>query len=169
MMAGVSLGMGALLRPHERPVAALAPNLAPAGFTWDGVIHKMTDEQWAAMLAVHCTAPFKLIQAATPHMRDAAKRDMEAQGAAQPRWGCACVDTWGTHINASCVLASFLALSRHAARAPPLSFLPCATQLTHITCSPWALRSLDCGPNRGCLCSVILEVQNCVIVCVFFL
>lgn len=33
-----------------------------AGFTWDGVIHKITPKQWDAMLAVHCTAPFRLIQ-----------------------------------------------------------------------------------------------------------
>lgn len=34
-----------------------------AGFTWDGMIHKITSKQWDAMLAVHCTAPFRLIQA----------------------------------------------------------------------------------------------------------
>ena len=34
----------------------------------------MTSEQWQAMLDVHCTAPFRLIQAAAPHMRDAAKK-----------------------------------------------------------------------------------------------
>ena len=33
-----------------------------AGFTWDGMIHKITPKQWDAMLAVHCTAPFRLIQ-----------------------------------------------------------------------------------------------------------
>ena len=36
--------------------------LHPAGFTWDGMIHKITPKQWDAMLAVHCTAPFRLIQ-----------------------------------------------------------------------------------------------------------
>ena len=36
---------------------------AGAGFTWDGMIHKITPKQWDAMLAVHCTAPFRLIQA----------------------------------------------------------------------------------------------------------
>ena len=45
-----------------------------AGFTWDGVIQKMTPDQWQTMLDVHCTAPFRLVQAATPHMRDAAKK-----------------------------------------------------------------------------------------------
>ena len=33
-----------------------------AGFTWDGVIHKMTPKQWETMLTIHCTAPFRLIQ-----------------------------------------------------------------------------------------------------------
>lgn len=33
------------------------------GFTWDGMIHKISSKQWDAMLAVHCTAPFRLIQA----------------------------------------------------------------------------------------------------------
>lgn len=40
-----------------------------AGFTWDGVIHKMTDKQWETMLAVHQTGPFKLIRAAAPYFR----------------------------------------------------------------------------------------------------
>ncbi len=39
--------------------------LHPAGFTWDGMIHKITSKQWDAMLAVHCTAPFRLIQVPT--------------------------------------------------------------------------------------------------------
>lgn len=56
-----------------------------AGFTWDGVIHRMGAKQWQAMLDVHCTAPFRLIQAAAPHMRDAAKREIEASGKARPR------------------------------------------------------------------------------------
>jgi 3-oxoacyl-[acyl-carrier protein] reductase len=40
-----------------------------AGYTWDGMIHKMTDAQWDAMLAVHLTAPFRIIRAAIPYMR----------------------------------------------------------------------------------------------------
>ncbi|WP_025322729.1 SDR family NAD(P)-dependent oxidoreductase [Deferrisoma camini] len=48
-----------------------------AGYTWDGVVHKMTDEQWEAMWRVHCTAPFRIVRAAAPYIRDAAKRDME--------------------------------------------------------------------------------------------
>ncbi|KAF2165568.1 hypothetical protein M409DRAFT_66991 [Zasmidium cellare ATCC 36951] len=40
-----------------------------AGFTWDGVIHKMTDKQWDTIIALHGTAPFKLIRAAAPYFR----------------------------------------------------------------------------------------------------
>mmetsp|Transcript_17749 Transcript_17749/g.45470 ORF Transcript_17749/g.45470 Transcript_17749/m.45470 type:complete len:333 (-) Transcript_17749:27-1025(-) len=56
-----------------------------AGYTWDGMLHKMTGVQWEAMLAVHCTAPFRLIQAAAPYMRDAGKAEIEAHGQARPR------------------------------------------------------------------------------------
>ncbi|KAK6864904.1 hypothetical protein PG995_001432 [Apiospora arundinis] len=40
-----------------------------AGYTWDGVIHKMTDQQWDAIVALHCTAPFKLVREAAPYFR----------------------------------------------------------------------------------------------------
>ena len=45
-----------------------------AGYTWDNVVQKMTDEQWEAMLAVHLTAPFRILRAASSFIRDAAKR-----------------------------------------------------------------------------------------------
>lgn len=70
-----------------------------AGYTWDGVIHKMTDKQWQAMLLVHATAPFRLIQAASPYMREAAKQEMQ-KGAAQPRSILNISSTSGTHGNA---------------------------------------------------------------------
>lgn len=47
-----------------------------AGFTWDAMLHKMTDKQWEAMLNIHVTAPFRLIRAAAPHMRDAGKNSI---------------------------------------------------------------------------------------------
>jgi 3-oxoacyl-[acyl-carrier protein] reductase len=56
-----------------------------AGFTWDGTIHKMTDEQWQAILDVHLTAPFRIIRAAAPLLRDAAKREIAAGGRARAR------------------------------------------------------------------------------------
>ncbi|KAL2130666.1 hypothetical protein VTI74DRAFT_6106 [Chaetomium olivicolor] len=40
-----------------------------AGFTWDAVIHKMTDKQWSTILALHATVPFKLVRALAPFFR----------------------------------------------------------------------------------------------------
>ncbi len=49
-----------------------------AGYTWDNVVQKMSDEQWEAMLAVHLTAPFRILRAASNFIRDAAKREADA-------------------------------------------------------------------------------------------
>jgi 3-oxoacyl-[acyl-carrier protein] reductase len=46
-----------------------------AGYTWDNVIQKTTDEQFAAMLNVHLMAPFRLLRAASTHIRDTAKKE----------------------------------------------------------------------------------------------
>ncbi len=56
-----------------------------AGYTWDATIHKMTDKQWQAMLDIHVTAPFRLIRAAAPFIRETAKKEAEQQGRANPR------------------------------------------------------------------------------------
>src|SRR5205085_10842650 len=56
-----------------------------AGYTWDAVIHKMTDEQWEAILAVHLTAPFRIIRAAAAHVRETARLEKAAHGEAHPR------------------------------------------------------------------------------------
>lgn len=63
-------------RQSERTIFPLSCccSVNNAGFTWDGVLHKITPEQWDVMLSVHCTAPFRLVQAASPYMRDAAKK-----------------------------------------------------------------------------------------------
>jgi 3-oxoacyl-[acyl-carrier protein] reductase len=42
-----------------------------AGYTWDNVIQKMTDEQWYAILDVHMTAPFRILRAFAPYLRQA--------------------------------------------------------------------------------------------------
>lgn len=46
-----------------------------AGYTWDGVIQKMSDEQFDAMLDVHLKAPFRILRAAAGPLREAAKRE----------------------------------------------------------------------------------------------
>ena len=48
-----------------------------AGYTWDGVAHKMTDEQFQAMLDIHTVVPFRVIRAAAPHLREPAKKERE--------------------------------------------------------------------------------------------
>ena len=56
-----------------------------AGFTWDAFSHKMTEEQWQAIIAVHITAPFRMIKAAAPYMRGAALQEIETTGTAENR------------------------------------------------------------------------------------
>ena len=48
-----------------------------AGYTWDGVAHKMADEQFQAMLDIHTVVPFRIIRAAAPHVREPAKAERE--------------------------------------------------------------------------------------------
>jgi 3-oxoacyl-[acyl-carrier protein] reductase len=50
-----------------------------AGYTWDSVVQKMSDEQWYAMIDVHLTAPFRILRAAQPVIRQLLKAD-EAAG-----------------------------------------------------------------------------------------
>jgi 3-oxoacyl-[acyl-carrier protein] reductase len=49
-----------------------------AGYTWDNVIQKMTDEQWHSILDVHLTAPFKILRAAADYFRHQSKLEAEA-------------------------------------------------------------------------------------------
>jgi 3-oxoacyl-[acyl-carrier protein] reductase len=46
-----------------------------AGYTWDGVIQKTTDEQFQAMLDIHIVAPFRILRAAAGFIRETAKRE----------------------------------------------------------------------------------------------
>jgi 3-oxoacyl-[acyl-carrier protein] reductase len=49
-----------------------------AGYTWDGMAHKMGDDQFRAMLEIHTVVPFRLCRAAAPYLREAGKADKEA-------------------------------------------------------------------------------------------
>ncbi|HVW08395.1 MAG TPA: SDR family oxidoreductase [Bryobacteraceae bacterium] len=44
-----------------------------AGYTWDNVIQKTTDEQFQAMLDIHIVAPFRILKAASGFIRESAK------------------------------------------------------------------------------------------------
>lgn len=59
--------------------------VANAGYTWDAMAHKLGDEQWDAMLAVHMTAPFRLARAASGFIRETAKREIAEHGQARAR------------------------------------------------------------------------------------
>jgi 3-oxoacyl-[acyl-carrier protein] reductase len=56
-----------------------------AGYTWDAVVHTMTDKQWDAMMDIHVKAPFRIIRAAAPYFRETAKQEMAEGGTATPR------------------------------------------------------------------------------------
>ena len=49
-----------------------------AGYTWDNVVQKMTDEQWYAMMDCHLTAPFRILRAAQPIIKSLHKADADA-------------------------------------------------------------------------------------------
>ncbi len=49
-----------------------------AGYTWDNVIQKTTDEQFQAMLDIHVVAPFRILRAAAPWLRENAKKEIAA-------------------------------------------------------------------------------------------
>ncbi|MGH2950556.1 MAG: SDR family NAD(P)-dependent oxidoreductase [Solirubrobacterales bacterium] len=50
-----------------------------AGYTWDAVVHRMSDEQFQAMLDIHTIVPFRVTRAIAPHWREAAKAE-QAEG-----------------------------------------------------------------------------------------
>jgi 3-oxoacyl-[acyl-carrier protein] reductase len=49
-----------------------------AGYTWDNVIQKTTDEQFQAMLDIHLVVPFRVLRAASGYIREAAKNEIAA-------------------------------------------------------------------------------------------
>lgn len=70
-----------------------------AGFTWDGMLHNMSDEQWQAIIDVHATAPFRFIRALTPYMREKAKEELSQGGLVEPRCIINVSSTSGLHGN----------------------------------------------------------------------
>jgi 3-oxoacyl-[acyl-carrier protein] reductase len=49
-----------------------------AGYSWDNVIQKTTDEQFQAMLDIHLVTPFRILRAASAFIRETAKRESAA-------------------------------------------------------------------------------------------
>jgi 3-oxoacyl-[acyl-carrier protein] reductase len=48
-----------------------------AGYTWDGMSHKMSDEQFRGMLEIHTVVPFRVLRAAARYLREPAKKERE--------------------------------------------------------------------------------------------
>jgi 3-oxoacyl-[acyl-carrier protein] reductase len=48
-----------------------------AGYTLDAPIHKMIDDWFQKMLAIHSIVPFRMCRAVAPHMREPAKKERE--------------------------------------------------------------------------------------------
>ncbi|MCY4411277.1 MAG: SDR family oxidoreductase [Caldilineaceae bacterium] len=70
-----------------------------AGYTWDGMSHKMSDEQWQAIIDVHLTAPFRMIRAAAPYLRAAASAELESGASPSNRCIVNVSSTSGLHGN----------------------------------------------------------------------
>jgi 3-oxoacyl-[acyl-carrier protein] reductase len=49
-----------------------------AGYTWDNVVQKMSDQQWDDILDVHLKAPFRILRAAQPVISAAVKAERAA-------------------------------------------------------------------------------------------
>ena len=58
---------------RSRPTDAIDIVVNNAGYTWDNVIQKTTDEQFQAMLDIHLAAPFRILRAASGYIRETAK------------------------------------------------------------------------------------------------
>ncbi|HYH90419.1 MAG TPA: SDR family NAD(P)-dependent oxidoreductase [Solirubrobacteraceae bacterium] len=49
-----------------------------AGYKIDGVVHKMSDDEFQRMLDIHTIVPFRVLRAAAPHLREPAKQERDA-------------------------------------------------------------------------------------------
>lgn len=56
-----------------------------AGYIWNGAMHNHDDEQWQAMLDVHATAPFRILRAFAPWLKETARAEQAQFGAARCR------------------------------------------------------------------------------------
>lgn len=107
---GAAIGIGGsvtdLAMPDKLIQAALDEYGTPdvivnnAGFLWDGVLHNMTDKQFNEVVDCHLGAPFRLLRAAAPHIRAAAKLEFERDGRPRDRAIVNVSSTSGLHGNA---------------------------------------------------------------------
>src|SRR5690606_24861626 len=48
------------------------------GYSLDRPLHKLSDDDFQAMLAIHTVVPFRVLRAAAPHLREPAKAERAA-------------------------------------------------------------------------------------------
>lgn len=70
----------ALMRTAADAFGGLDVLVCNAGLTRDRMTHKMTDEDWRAVIDVNLTGTFHCIRSAAPYLRDVAKRELEERG-----------------------------------------------------------------------------------------
>ena len=58
---------------------------AAAGYSWDGMTHRMTDEQWQAIIDVHLTGTFRVVRDAFKVMRERAQESIQKGEVPTPR------------------------------------------------------------------------------------
>ncbi len=59
--------------------------VAAAGYTWDGMTHRMSDDQWQSIIDVHLTGTFRVVRDAFKVMRDNAKAVLDQGSTPPPR------------------------------------------------------------------------------------
>ncbi len=74
-----------LVKAAQRSLGPINVMVNNAGYTWDGMVHKMGDEQWSRILDIHVNAPFRIIRALSHSWRAAAKREIAAHGRPKQR------------------------------------------------------------------------------------
>ena len=119
-----------------------------AGYSWDTVIQKTTDEQFQAMLDIHLVAPFRILRAASHYIREEAKKEI-AEHRRVMRKVVNITSIAGTDGNPgqagySSGKAGVVGLTTNSAKTPPFDWsnsVPRRLPRTGLTCFP-LLRSI---------------------------
>ncbi len=111
-----------------------------AGYTWDAMIHKMSDEQFDAMYEVHLKAPFRILRAAGQHIRSVAKQEA---GQGQP--------VYRKVVN----ISSLAGLGGNAGQANYASMKAAVTGLTRTLAKEWGRLNV----NVNCVAFGLIETR----------
>ncbi|OYD70353.1 SDR family NAD(P)-dependent oxidoreductase [Rhodococcus sp. OK302] len=85
-----------------------------AGYSWDAPVHRMSDDQFQAMLDIHLLAPFRILRAAAPHFRDSAANGSGRTHARKVVNVASLSASWGNHgaANYAAAKAGLVGLTR---------------------------------------------------------